>query len=339
MPARLTALRYLTRFTCTGGDCPDNCCFGMKVMLTPQDRARLQGFAAGSEERRARVEQAVEPAEGLGEGYVAVLRTGAGAGGDGGGGGCRMLDADRLCAVHRAAGEAALPTVCAQFPRVLSRFESRRELSATLACPEAARLCLTAEDSLDVVDAPELPWGPEPGRPGAESPYSAPADEVHAAVGEVLRDARFPVALRVALVGELGRRTDAFFHAGAASVDRAALSFELHAFRTDASASAVAERLRQEPWPATQALQAVMGLFASLPEGAPARAHLVPLAVNHYLSEAKAAYPALGTEGGPPLWEVLWGRVQVRRQFLHGSLGGAVEAYLARFLLNDWHRE
>jgi hypothetical protein len=61
--------------------------------------------------------------------------------------------------------------------------------------------------------------------------------------------------------------------------------------------------------------------------------------MNQYLAEAKAAYPALGTEGGPPFWDVLWERVQVRRQVLHGSLGGALEAYYARFLVNDWHRE
>jgi len=334
VPPRLTALRYLTRFQCTTSDCPDNCCFGMKVMLTADDRARLESTSGpGPDAWRARLENAVEPASDLAEGYVAVLRTG-------GGGGCRMLDPDRLCAVHRGHGEAALPTVCAQFPRVSSRFEGRRELAATLSCPEAARLCLTAPDALDVVDAPGLfPASPEPDRSTPSTPYSAPADEVHAAVGEVLRDARLPVALRVALVGELGRRTGSTFRAGAAEVDREALTRELHAFRAPETISAVAEQLRAGAWPATQALQAVMGLFASLPEGAPTRAHLVPFAMNQYLSEAKAAYPALGTEGGPPLWAVLWERVQVRRQFLHAHLGGALEAYYARYLINDWHRE
>lgn len=328
---RLTALRYMTRFRCTAADCPDSCCVGMKLLLTEADRARLIA-AADTDARRERVARTVEPAADLGEGHVAFLRTFAE-------GRCGFLDPDHLCAVQRDHGAQALPAACDRFPRVFSRFEDRRELAATLSCPEAARLALTAEDALDLVDAPEL-FPPEPPRADASpSPYSAPADAVHEAVGAVLRNARLPVALRVALVGELGRRTESFFHSGATGLDRAALDRELLAFRADETIHAVAERLTSEPWPATQALQAVMGLMASLPDGAPPRAQLVPIAMNQYLAEAKAAYPALGTEGGPPLWDVLWERVQVRRQFLHQSLGGALESSYARFLINDWHRE
>ncbi|HYV45416.1 MAG TPA: flagellin lysine-N-methylase [Myxococcaceae bacterium] len=331
---RLTALRYMTRFRCTAGECPDTCCAGVKLMLTEADRARLVA-TADTGARRERVARTVEAAPDLGEGYVAVLRTFEE-------GRCGFLDPDHLCSIQREHGPQALPAGCDRFPRVFSRFEDRRELSATLSCPEAARLALTAEDALDVVDvSPEL-FAPEPPRPDDDarpSPYSAPADAVHAAVGEVLRDARLPVALRVAVVGELGRRTESFFHAGATGLDRAALDRELAAFRAPETIQAVAEQLTSGPWRATQALQAVMGLMASLPDGAPPRAHLVPAAMNQYLAEAKAAYPTLGTEGGPPLWDVLWERVQVRRQFLHQSLGGALEPSYARFLINDWHRE
>jgi lysine-N-methylase len=327
--SRLTALRYMTRFRCTAGECPDTCCHGMKILLTEADRARLVA-AADTDARRERLAQAVEPVTDR-EGYVAVLRTS-------GEGGCRFLDPDHLCAVHREHGPQTLPAACDRFPRVFSCFEARREMAATLSCPEAARLALTAEDALDVVDAPEL-FSPEPPRTHTPSPYSASADAVHEAVGAVLRDARLPVALRVAVVGELGRRTEDFFHAGIKELDRAALDRELAAFRAPETVAAVAEQLTSQAWPATQALQAVMGLMASIPDGSPPRAHLVPAAMNQYLAEAKAAYPALGTEGGPPLWDVLWERVQVRRQFLHQSLGGALEPYYARFLVNDWHRE
>jgi len=329
---RLTALRYMTRFRCTAGDCPDTCCAGVKLMLTGADRARLIA-TADTDARRERVARTVETAPDLGEGYVAVLQTFEE-------GRCGFLDPDHLCSIQRDHGPQALPAGCDRFPRVFSRFEDRRELGATLSCPEAARLALTAEDALDLVDAPEL-FPPEPPGPldAKPSPYSAPADAVHAAVGDVLRDARLPVALRVAVVGELGRRTESFFHAAATELDRAALDRELDAFRAPETIRAVAEQLTSRPWPATQALQAVMGLMASLPDGSPPRAQLVPAAMNQYLAEAKAAYPTLGTEGGPPLWDVLWERVQVRRQFLHHSLGGALEPYYARFLVNDWHRE
>jgi len=84
---RLTALRYVTRFRCTAGDCPDTCCFGMKILLTEADRARLVA-AADTDARRERLAQAMEPAPDLSKGYVAAFRTS-------GEGGCRFLDPDR----------------------------------------------------------------------------------------------------------------------------------------------------------------------------------------------------------------------------------------------------
>jgi len=40
-----------------------------------------------------------------------------------------------------------LPDICATFPRVVTKWGERVEVTGTLACPEVARLCLLAEDA------------------------------------------------------------------------------------------------------------------------------------------------------------------------------------------------
>jgi lysine-N-methylase len=336
MPRRVTALRYMTRFSCVAERCEDNCCVGMKVMLSAADRDRLAARVGTSPEGRARLEAAVEPVDGLPEGHVAVLRTD--------GGGCRLLAPDRLCSVHRDHGAPALPDVCARFPRTLSHFEDRVEVAGSLGCPEAARLCLTAEDAVEVVEAgAELIAGLEEARPraGEARPYVAWVEEVLATGSSVLQDRALPLPARVLLLAELGRQVDNFFHQGADAVDGERLRAALAGVRRPEVAAEVAARAAGAPLPVTWAMQALVGLFSSQPEGAqaPARAQLVPAVLSHYLADAKAAYPALGTEGGPPFWEVLLRRFQLRQQHLAAALGGALEPCFERFLVNDWHRE
>src|SRR5262249_31420646 len=61
----------------------------------------------------------------------------------------RFLGDDRLCAIPARYGEGLLRDDCALFPRILGRIDDRRELAATLSCPEIARLVLIADDGLE----------------------------------------------------------------------------------------------------------------------------------------------------------------------------------------------
>jgi hypothetical protein len=70
-------------------------------------------------------------------------------------GACLFFDEHdgRLCAIHRDAGEALMPSACRNFPRVGLR--DGRGLFVTLShyCPTAARLLLAASD-ISIVEAP-----------------------------------------------------------------------------------------------------------------------------------------------------------------------------------------
>lgn len=65
---------------------------------------------------------------------------------------CAFLSSERLCGLQLDRGEAALTNVCAHYPRHQYQFDDRAERVATLACPEAARLCLLNEHSMDRVE-------------------------------------------------------------------------------------------------------------------------------------------------------------------------------------------
>lgn len=111
----------------------------------PIERERLAAIGL-----RARVPVGAtgEPAAGEGGGADLLLGTGAD-------GACVFFDAagGRLCAIHRDAGEALLPSACRNFPRVALR--DGRGLFVTLShyCPTAAGLLLDAGE-IAIVEAP-----------------------------------------------------------------------------------------------------------------------------------------------------------------------------------------
>lgn len=70
--------------------------------------------------------------------------------------------ATHLCAIHRTAGEAALPITCRVFPRVVLKDARGAFLTLSHYCPTAASLLLHADQPTAIVDAPAslVPAGP-----------------------------------------------------------------------------------------------------------------------------------------------------------------------------------
>ncbi len=135
--------RFAARFECIGGACEDSCCsFNWRVGLDRDDYSRLKAALSGTPVDRERFERGCARTPGARPGdraWATLQRTDAGA--------CVFLAADRRCSVQAAHGAAALPGVCATYPRILTRVGDRLSLTDTLSCPEAARLCLLADDA------------------------------------------------------------------------------------------------------------------------------------------------------------------------------------------------
>lgn len=221
----VTAPRYLDRFRCVAAACEDTCCRGWNVAVDPATLARWEA-ALGP----ARVAATVD----VERRRLRLLPDGD----------CAQLDGDRLCGLHRELGEDALPDTCALFPRVLQQAGDHREATASLACPEIARLSLLAPDAHDRVTlaaTPTLARAPHTRVDAADArrPWIARGPALRDAIDRALADPTWPIATRLAAVGRLGEVTRGRFHPAASPRDSATLAAELDAAFTPATMAVV----------------------------------------------------------------------------------------------------
>lgn len=198
-------LRYMTRFRCIADRCEDNCCNFPGIPMTEQSYRRLEQVLV-AEGRAEEFAQAVELKPGGPPGHFAFFRKREDQY-------CRFNDEKLMCSLHARHGESVLPDVCMLFPRKVYRWPERVEMAASMACPEAMRLGLLAEDGMEEVSAPEgtIPR-PEVAvvRPGPSAPpHGAWHERLRQAMRRVLSERQFPLASRLSLIGLLSYRLDA----------------------------------------------------------------------------------------------------------------------------------
>ncbi|MDX2013674.1 MAG: flagellin lysine-N-methylase [Myxococcaceae bacterium] len=219
-PERIT-LRYFTQFKCVGGSCRENCCTGLKVQLSEENHRRLEERSAKLPQLKVLFDEMVklEPeAERSERRYARIAASGPE---------CPFLDEARLCHIHMHAGEDALADPCSLFPRTIAQVGNRLELSATLACPEAARLCLTSEGAVDSVE-----WAPglvareivvRSHEVGSADPYVALLDDVRQVCLDVLFLEGLPMVTKLVVLLELAVQVEPFFHRGTTTFSGEAL--------------------------------------------------------------------------------------------------------------------
>jgi lysine-N-methylase len=216
MPSPTTLPRYMTRFRCIAERCEDTCCSGLKVPVSETQWQRMQAAVSGNPEHAGQLRQHVSPNPGGASSEHAFIEMRPD-------GHCPFLDTERLCSLQRRHGDAVLPDICANFPRVVTRWGERLEVSGTLACPEVARLCLLAEDALEPVrvdPASTLVPRPEAARPltgDPEDAYTQQAETVREALFRLLRQRQYPLGSRLAMLGQLAYGLDGFYFRGTES--------------------------------------------------------------------------------------------------------------------------
>ena len=203
-----TAPRYMTRFRCLADTCEDTCCAGLVVTVSQARWTHLRAAVAGGPDA-ARVEAFIRPDEGSGPGAEAAVIAKREDGH------CAFLDARKLCSLHGAYGEAVLPDACATFPRVATRWSERLEVTGSLACPEVARLCLLAEDGVELVPASEdVAVRPDIARRLGGDAWTGHAGAVRAVAVRLLQRREVPFASRLFALGQLALRLDGFYFRG-----------------------------------------------------------------------------------------------------------------------------
>jgi len=169
---------YLAGFRCIGPECEDHCCYGWDITVDRRTTERYRQLKPAGLGKRIRKTVRPNRRNRSDSRYARILRKGDK---------CPFLTPDRLCRIHAELGEEYLPDACALFPRRLRAKKGRIDVSASMACPEIARLALGPPGGIELVESPL-----EPQAPGIRSVEPAAPREIEEA-GVVLRDAALSI--------------------------------------------------------------------------------------------------------------------------------------------------
>lgn len=135
---KTVSLKFINEFKCIGPSCEDDCCHGWKITLNQPDFQRLkEAFDHSKADRhlfRDSINKCDSTQKNSPNAFAAIKLNAKG--------NCPFLESSGFCEVHRRFGPKALSSTCQNYPRIQSRIGDQVEISMTLSCPEAARLCL-----------------------------------------------------------------------------------------------------------------------------------------------------------------------------------------------------
>jgi lysine-N-methylase len=136
---------YLQTFACIGGDCEDTCCIGFRVEL---DQHTYESYKKIEDpDLQADVNKYVQPiTEQQTEkryGYIEKQDDGR----------CSFLNESNLCKLHLRHGSSALGLICHTYPRMVNFIDDAAEQSATISCPEIARLALLNKNGIQFIES------------------------------------------------------------------------------------------------------------------------------------------------------------------------------------------
>jgi len=135
---------YMETFTCIGGDCEDTCCVGFRVEL---DRKTYEHYKTlEDDDLQADIEAFVRPLDEQQTekrfGYIEKQEDGR----------CSFMNETNLCKLHLRHGSDALGIICHTYPRIVNIVDDTPEQSASISCPEIARLALLNKDGIRFVE-------------------------------------------------------------------------------------------------------------------------------------------------------------------------------------------
>ena len=136
--------RYVSRFSCVGPACPDNCCTGWTVTLDKKT------FNAYRQSRHPELKDMFETSLRRQRSQASELNYGRIEMRDGDHA-CPMMQ-DGLCGVHKHMDESHLSHTCFTYPRMAANFGGQVQQALQLSCPEAARQALLAPDAFDFIE-------------------------------------------------------------------------------------------------------------------------------------------------------------------------------------------
>jgi len=141
------SLKFINEFKCIGPSCEDDCCHGWNISLNQSDFQRLKKSFDDNKADRHRFRDSINKCDSTHKtnapAFASIKLNTQGK--------CPFLESTGFCEVHRRFGPGALSATCLNYPKVHSQIGDHAEISMTLSCPEAARLCLLQPGSTQQV--------------------------------------------------------------------------------------------------------------------------------------------------------------------------------------------
>jgi lysine-N-methylase len=134
--------QYMKSFHCIGSSCEDSCCVGWRVDIDQDTYKKYRKIK--SEEMSVMMEKNVTRNRSTtksGGNYAKVKLAEGGA--------CPFLNAEMLCRIQLEHGEEYLSNVCTTYPRTTNIINGLLERSATMSCPEVARMALLKQEPME----------------------------------------------------------------------------------------------------------------------------------------------------------------------------------------------
>jgi lysine-N-methylase len=132
----------MQEFKCLGGECEDTCCQHWDIRFDKAHYEKLREVVQTAPEQLALFEQYIvlnDSEQANAHDYARIQLNDEGF--------CPFLDGSGLCQLHARFGITPLSNICAFFPRVLSAYAERIEMTGAMSCPEVVRQCLFSDDA------------------------------------------------------------------------------------------------------------------------------------------------------------------------------------------------
>ena len=133
---------YFDKFICIGHKCPDTCCQGWSIDVDQKSHKKYEilndSFRKNNNISKFLKKKPYPNTHNYSQ--IEMKKNGL----------CPFLDINKLCKIQSKLGEDYLPNTCKVFPRRMVDFNEIKVKTLSLACPEAARLCLTKKNSMEI---------------------------------------------------------------------------------------------------------------------------------------------------------------------------------------------
>ena len=132
---------YYDKFKCIADKCEESCCIGWRVTIDKDTYKKYRSISDAEikEELYGKVKRIRTKASDVNYSRIKLNEDGR----------CPFLNENNFCDLYIKCGEEYLSNTCKVYPRTYNSVDDTLEVSLTMSCPHAAKLCLLNENPME----------------------------------------------------------------------------------------------------------------------------------------------------------------------------------------------